>query len=67
MMLMLNLYEKNLINDHHLQYVHEDQNQLNELVNIVLMDVPLFKKLINQIKNLNVLFTCIRFFSRNLT
>jgi hypothetical protein len=43
MMLVLNEYEMNLINVHHLQYVHEDQNQVNELVNNVLMDVPLIK------------------------
>ncbi len=40
MMLRLNLYEKNLINDQHLQYENEDQNQVNEQVNNVLMDVP---------------------------
>ena len=62
MMLMLNLYEKNLINDHHLQYVHEDQNQLNELVDIVLMDVPLFKKLLNQIKTMNFYLPAFDFF-----
>jgi len=40
MMLLLEIYEKKQVNDQHLQYVHEDQNQLNVLVNNVLMDVP---------------------------
>jgi hypothetical protein len=42
---MLKICEENLIDDHHLQYVHEGQNQLNVLVNNVLMAVP------NRMKN----------------
>jgi hypothetical protein len=47
-MLLLEIYEKKQVNDQHLQYVHEDQNQLNVLVNNVLMDVP--KRKYKQIK-----------------
>jgi hypothetical protein len=43
MLLMLHEYVMYLINVQHLQYVHEDQNQVNEQVNNVLMDVPICK------------------------
>jgi hypothetical protein len=44
MMLMLYEYEENLRNVQHLQYVHEDRNQVNVWVNNVLMDVPVFNR-----------------------
>ncbi len=40
MMLVLYEYVKNLINDQHLRYVPEDQNQVNVWEDNVLMDVP---------------------------